>query len=669
MQDTNIAYEGISWTIGSTSFRTKELNKKIEWQLALLDEFWEKAEFRNQPWKANVPLQQAYYTHLWKNDFLIGNAPMPAKDAREKTSGLCDIGLVDKDTRKLTEVGKELLRISKNKNFIDDNLLQIDVDSFLYLKQLLKTSRDVNNSKVRPFIILARVLNELNYLTNTEFVYLLPLISDEESYTTGIERIQAYRKGKCNINQTIYEILLSHESYKQARELLLNAKSVTEDLIVTIMMNRKSPQYSKPFYQFFIALRDVLLGKNSSEPSMGKLEKTISNCKTAKSTIRKILYCTKKNIVREGMKAFKPEIVKSVVDEITFREFFFMICHVVKTRNNLEDYGDLNIRYFTMSDCLITTEQIIKFDTLPKIFFSTINDSLKQLSFSGCNLLKKSVDLKDINTEWNLDQNLFFENVAKDIGADINNRKSIQNLLKQEKYDRFNKLIDTKFTDSILLQLLDEFKLRENANDEHDERIKQLVSTNSDGPTSFEFILGIIWYKLSGRKGDVLRFMNLSLDVDLLPKTHAGGGEADIVWEYPKTDNYPEHTLLIEATLSDKQNQRRMEMEPVTRHVGEYSLSHKDNTIYGLFITPYLNPNVINDFFNRRNMPYFSVKDTNNFIEKLLIASCETDNLKTILTKKITYNTIYLIMQQYFTTIEKNALKAQEAFISGFKIE
>ena len=64
--------------------------------------------------------------------------------------------------------------------------------------------------------------------------------------------------------------------------------------------------------------------------------------------------------------------------------------------------------------------------------------------------------------------------------------------------------------------------------------------------------------------------MNLSLEADLLPKTHAGGGEADIVWKYEMTYEYPKHTLLIEATLADGQNQRRMEMVPVSRHLGDY---------------------------------------------------------------------------------------------------
>lgn len=300
-----IAYEGISWTIGSTSFRTKELNKKTEWQLDLLDKFWNKTENKDKSWKANEPLQQMYYKFLWENDFIIGNAPRPAKDAREKTSGLCDIGLVDRETRKLTEVGNELLLLTRKNDFKSDNILQIEADSFLYLKQLLKTSLDIETAKVRPFIILARVLNELDFLNEDEFVYLLPLIFDEKSYEVVIKNIKEFRQEKCDISQVIYEILLTHNSYQKALSLLLNSDEIDEDLIVTIMMNRKSAQYSKPFFSFYETLHSVLIDCDFSEKNMKKLEDSISDLKTTRSSIREILYCTTKNICKNGKHSFK----------------------------------------------------------------------------------------------------------------------------------------------------------------------------------------------------------------------------------------------------------------------------------------------------------------------------------------------------------------------------
>ena len=107
-----------------------------------------------------------------------GDAPRPEKDAREKTSGLRDIGLLD-DERNLTAAGKALLRIAESKDFSSDNLLEIPKDSYLYFKQLLKTSSEVNGKNVRPFVVFLYVINKVKYLTYDEFTYLLPLCIDK----------------------------------------------------------------------------------------------------------------------------------------------------------------------------------------------------------------------------------------------------------------------------------------------------------------------------------------------------------------------------------------------------------------------------------------------------------------------------------------------------------
>lgn len=75
-------------------------------------------------------------------------------------------------------------------------------------------------------------------------------------------------------------------------------------------------------------------------------------------------------------------------------------------------------------------------------------------------------------------------------------------------------------------------------------------------------------YKTSEHRGIILDYMKLSLDADLHPKTYAAGGAADIVYKYQATDYYPEHSLLLETTLADRINQRRMEMEPVSQYLG-----------------------------------------------------------------------------------------------------
>lgn len=62
----------------------------------------------------------------------------------------------------------------------------------------------------------------------------------------------------------------------------------------------------------------------------------------------------------------------------------------------------------------------------------------------------------------------------------------------------------------------------------------------------------------------------MSLEATLLPKTRAAGGYADIIYGYESCTSYPKHSLLLEATLADGNNRRRMEMEPVSRHLRDY---------------------------------------------------------------------------------------------------
>ena len=299
-----------------------------------------------------------------------------------------------------------------------------------------------------------------------------------------------------------------------------------------------------------------------------------------------------------------------------------------------------------MSDCLITKDKTVKFDTLPKIYFAMVKECLKELSFTACDLLYKSINLNEIAPELVVNSEEFYKNVAKEIGTETYDRNEIQKILDKERYERFNKLIEEKFTDEKLLLILDNLKNRKISNDDYDEEIKKLVSSNSDGPTSFEYILAVIWYKISDYQGDVLTYMNLSLDADLLPKTHAGGGEADIVWKYEKTSDYPKHDLLIEATLADSTNQRRMEMEPVSRHLGEYLCENKTSNAYCIFLTNYLNMNVISDFRMRRNQPYYG--NNGGKVSGMNIAPMETDLLKVIIQNNLKYKKLYDIINKNF---------------------
>lgn len=79
-----IPYKSFCWSLGTTSFRTKNFNKTIEEQLSLLDEFWKLEENKSKSWSGNKDLQTRYYDFMQSKDFVEGNAGNKPKDAREK---------------------------------------------------------------------------------------------------------------------------------------------------------------------------------------------------------------------------------------------------------------------------------------------------------------------------------------------------------------------------------------------------------------------------------------------------------------------------------------------------------------------------------------------------------------------------------------------------------
>lgn len=298
---------------------------------------------------------------------------------------------------------------------------------------------------------------------------------------------------------------------------------------------------------------------------------------------------------------------------------FFKYLHVFKAMATLSDYFDLNRRYFNITNILIFEDQLIKLDTLPTYYFKEIMKELYAEAFTECSKLTYSIPLVEISEIFDIDINKVYAVLSKDLGIQVKTADQASTFINDERYKRFNNLIDKKFNDTVLLELLNCFEKRD------DKRIEELVTDEAAIPTIFEYVLGIIWYKISKRQGNILGFMKLSLEANLLPKTHAAGGYADIIYEYQACASYPKHSLLLEATLTDGTNQRRMEMEPVSRHLGDYRIKFNNPFDYSLFVSTYLDKNVISDFRYRKIIPYTRDEET---ITGMKIISIDTNSLK-----------------------------------------
>lgn len=651
----NIPYKSFCWSLGTTSFRTKNFNKTIEEQLALLNEFWALDENQNADWSGNNELQARYYDFMHDKGFVEGNAGNKPKDAREKTSGLVDIGLID-DKRKLSNAGKALLRISTENNFSSDNQFQIAKDSFIYLKQLLKTYYEIEGQTVRPFMVLLRLLSTFDYLTLDEYTYLLPLCIGAKETTEVVGGIANLRSNRTSIDDIIINRLMNMPNYIVALEYLLE-NDVTEDLVCEIGLNRKSRQYDKPYFKLYNALFDVFMnGDIDNLPSVYSATKDIKIGKWWRSYL---FDTTSETAIRKFPSAhLKNTVFDFVTSESEFKKAFFKTVHLFKAKATLSDYLDLNRRYIKTTDIVLFEDDTVKLDIVPQHFFKSVIQQLYSDMFTPSELLHENCNMEDISDCLVVSDDTIIEGINEELGINVTTIDAARAALEDNRYHRLQHLIDTKFTDDKLLSLLDCFEER------NDTEIRSMVTDNADVPTIFEYVLGILWYKASERHGKILDYMKLSLDADLLPKTHAAGGEADIVYEYSETESYPEHTLLLEATLADSTNQRRMEMEPVSRHLGRHLIRTGNLNSYCVFATNYLDINVIADFRGRKSMPFYDTQDYSKSVNGMKIIPLQTSELKKIVTNGKTYKELYPMFEEAFNS----ALPPHEWYENCIKI-
>ncbi|MBR5186868.1 MAG: AlwI family type II restriction endonuclease [Clostridia bacterium] len=631
------AYKSFCWTLGTTSFRTDNFNQTIEKQLSLLNRFWEKTENFGQDWEANNDLQSRYYDFMKAEGFVDGNAGNKPKDAREKTSGLADIGLITAG-RKLTAAGNALLSVSAKNDFSADNFFRIPKDSFIYLKQLLKTANPIDGGFVRPFPVLVHLLCEFEFLSLEEFMYILPLCTSSvytERMTEGIRRI---RKGEIGVDFLILSRLMDMENYKEALQMFLDSE-VSEESICEMGMNRKSRSYDKAYYPLYLALYDFYL--NGNEKAVYDIFKATKPIKIGKWW-RNYLFNTlsEKTVQKKKINTLRATLFDGVSDEAELKTAFFRVMHLFKAKATLSDYLDLNRRYIKTTDTVLFEDGTVRFDIVPKHFFRLIEKELYVYAYTDSEMLAENCALEEIAPCLAMNESHVIRAVREELGIEIQTVEQAQNALDHSRYARLDRLINARFTDEKLIALLNSFEKREDA------EIRRAVSDNADIPTIFEYVLGILWYKISERKGKILDYMKLSLDADLLPKTHAAGGEADIVYEYEKTSFYPAHTLLLEATLADGSNQRRMEMEPVSRHLGQHLIRKGADSAYCLFATTDLNINVISDFRGRKFMPYYDSQDFSKYVMGMKILPLQTSDLKNILLHGWTYRKLYTLFEE-----------------------
>lgn len=656
----DIKFKSYCWSLGNTSFRVKDLNFKIERQLQILKELWD--ENPNEKWNGNDYIQEEYYKKMLQKGFITGEANNKSKDARQKTSGLVQLGVID-DNRHISDIGQKIIDIVEQKDFKGDNIFNINKDSYIYLKQLLKLQLIDNGINVKPFAVLLYFLSELQYLSKDEFTYILPLATNKRYTDLMLENIKMFRKNKKTIENIIQNKMEDMSNYKAAIEFIRKNGINNIEEFSMIDMGRKGTKYIEPMYRFFNDLYDISQRKFDEE-ALGTIMKFIKqqtkkNSKVAKYWKDYFRY-SKKMIIEEYTEEIKEIPLFNFKNKKDYAVEFFKVMHTAKWKATLEDYADLNKRYISLSDIIIFEDDRVELDLFPKYFFLNISKEIVNMKILSKEKYKKFI-LKDIefNQIYNcLDINV--DDVIIQIQADYPNKfinkDNIGTFIEEEKLRRFNELIDNKFGENQLIELLKDIE-----NNNRSE-INEYVDWNSDIPTIFEYILAIAWYRFSNRNGNILEYMKLSLDANLLPKSHAVGGTADIVYEYNKTNNYPEHKVLLEATLTESTSQRKNEMEPVSRHLMREIQENDNDDTYAVFVANILQEEVLSDFRLRRN---YQFRGKSSIKTGLKIISLSIQDIIKLISIKAKYSKIYEVFENAYRDTDINDLEWYDKLIKN----
>ena len=656
----DIKFQSYCWSLGTTSFRVKDLNFKIERQLQILKELWN--ENQNVRWNGNNSIQEEYYNKMLQKNFITGEANNKPKDARQKTSGLVQIGVID-DNRHITEIGEKIIDIVEQENFKSDNIFNINKDSYLYLKQLLKLQITDNGINIKPFAVLLYFLSELGYLTKDEFTYILPLCTNREYIDIMLENIKKYRNNQKTIEDIIQNKMENMSNYKAAIDFIKENGVNSIDEFSIIDMGRKGTKYVEPMYNFFEALYRISK-KDFDEEACDTIinfikEQTKKNSKVAKYWKDYLRYSSKM-LTEEYLEDIKEIPLFNFKNKTEYTIEFFKVMHTAKWKATLEDYADLNKRYISLSDIVIFEDDKIELDVFPKYFFLNISKEIVNTEILDKdkynNFISTDIELNKIYECLNVNVGEILHQIQVDYPDRVVNKDSIKTFIEDEKLRRFNELIDNKFNENQLVQL---FTYIEN-NDRS--AINEYVDWNSDVPTIFEYILGITWYRLSNRSGNILEYMKLSLDANLLPKTHAAGGTADIVYEYNKTNNYPEHKVLLEATLTESTSQRKNEMEPVSRHLMREIQENDNDDTYAVFVANILQEEVLSDFRSRKN---YQFRGKTSVKSGLKIISLSIRDIIKLINIKIQYSKLYKIFDEAYKDTNINDLEWYEKLVKN----
>ncbi|MFW3589606.1 AlwI family type II restriction endonuclease [Vagococcus fluvialis] len=579
---------GSTFNLGDTSFRRKTLLDDYKTLLPILS----KHNIHFPHW--NNESQIAYYQEVLAETELFDRSESddPAKRSRTLTNALIKSGLINNE-RKLSEVANNWID-NKTKNFDElEKALGISKDNLVFFRQFLKLRvYDNLNNYFYPFRVALKFLINYQNVPETDFLVFLHSIYSNDSEYKILNLIEDYIE-VANNNQTFGQYIAEHFYDSSVdgsnAEKLFSKTEIDEQLFFKVFSNRKTPASQLDYLEF---VKNLLSYKR--EKNVDNLKKLLASSK--KPSIKKAFGFNKlpfeaKNTVQEFNEAnSESELLDSNNTKIYFQ------FSSSKKYDLVREYKDMTKRSFNLSGMISFANGLVNLENreVVKIIISNMDLSGNE-KYSNYENNLNSKFYKDLETTKILGLDSFEISHLREKIVVLLGTENIDMAVKNQKEAKFRKVIEKEFPKSKIQELLPMFITRE------DEKIQAMVTDLAKVPDIFEYILAIAWFYLSDFDYSIIDSLNLPLDGDFRPLGHAAGGDGDIIIKYPDL------TVMLEATLMNKNAQKRGELEPVIRHTTNLAIRSK-NQVKTIFIADDLDDNVMNIF---RATSYIELEGTN----------------------------------------------------------
>lgn len=584
-------------------------------------------------------------------DIKTNNVVSSDKDVRVKTSFISQLGFTTEE-RVVTNIGRELI---ENSQSYDINNFEISKDSYTYLKQFLKYQQ--NDFKILPLLSLIYSVIEFENKLPIDFVTYIWASSQTKEEL--VQNIEIYKLNS-DYREVVYKVIAGSESTKTAQENIeLFSKSFNvsdteklSELLYEIFPHGKGNSFKDKtiglFYDIYLYWKNKnqwnkTEKRNFIQNRLKSRYKDISSKKP--SFYLEILFDTTLLNNSSDWNTIISFFEKtSLITSKTEKDFilnFHILYMYIKKLSVCEEYRDLNTRHLKLLDIFIFEYDNIKLDIVFWYLFKSVKNNFLSIEPISSNLeYRKHLETnhKEIGDVYDF-LKINFKDLSAQIATDFPEIKKLglQNFTQKKKEERLLNLINNIFTKENIITIF------ENIYPRNDKKIRDFIKDKYQEyeatiPALFEYLLGISLYWLSGKEVKLSNILNSNLDANLLPKTHMGGGQADVIVSYKDKD------YLIEATLSDNDGQRKMEAEPVPRHLAKHISEVNPNSL-ALFVAGQLDRNNLVVLRNYKFSPwYYSDED---FVDSMDILPLSVSNMIYLLKNENNFE----LLQDKFTKL------------------